>query len=219
MPAIIKGCLLGLTFAIMIGPAFFALLQTSIHRDFRSAFFFAIGILLSDFLLLVLIYFGATQILGDDPKENVYFSVIGGIVIVIFGTFTFLKKVQQNGSGKKDMDSKPSKPYVYTMKAFAMNTLNPGIWFLWMTIVVSVTANFGADNYDVIYFLMGALMTIFSTDILKAFVAQKLKPLLKPVILTWMNRIVGLILIGFGIFLILRVFVDMESMLRFYESI
>jgi hypothetical protein len=37
--------------------------------------------------------------------------------------------------------------------------------------------------------------------------------------MTWMNRIVGIILIGFGTYLIINIFVDQETMLRFSREI
>jgi arginine exporter protein ArgO len=70
MTPFLQGVLLGLTFAVLIGPAFFALIQTSIHRGFRFGFFLAIGIFLSDLVALLVCYFGATQILGSDPRQN-----------------------------------------------------------------------------------------------------------------------------------------------------
>jgi len=53
-------------------------IQTSIQRGFRSGFFLAIGIFISDLTALILAYFGATQFLGHDPRENFLFSIIGG---------------------------------------------------------------------------------------------------------------------------------------------
>lgn len=219
MSAFLQGCLLGLTFAILIGPAFFALIQTSIHRGFRSGGLFAVGIFLSDLFALVLIYFGASRLLGDDPKENIYFSIIGGIIIIIFGTYTFTRREAKSETDDLQANNKLTKPYIYILKGFLMNTLNPGVWFLWMTIVVSLTANYGANNLSVVYFLSGALATIFSTDILKCFISQQIKRLLNAKVMTWMNRIVGIILILFGAFLIIRVFVDLETMIQFYESL
>ncbi len=84
MGPLLQGIILGLTFAVLLGPAFFALIQTSIHRGFRSGALLATGIFLSDFFALVVCYLGASQIVGSHPRENVYFSVIGCIIMVIF---------------------------------------------------------------------------------------------------------------------------------------
>ena len=205
---------------MLLGPAFFALIQTSIHRGFRSGALLATGIFLSDLFALVVCYFGASQILGSDPRENIYFSVIGGIIMVIFGTYTFSRKSvsHKDESGNITYD-KPSRFYVYIMKGFFLNALNPGMWFLWITIVVSVSANYGVNNNAIVIFLTGALATIYGTDLLKCFVSNQIKHIVNDSIMTWMNRLVGIIIIGIGIYLVFRVFVDMERIIYLYKEL
>ena len=219
MSPFLQGVLLGLTFAVLLGPAFFALIQTSIQRGFRKGALLAIGIFFSDLFALVLCYFGAMQILGSDPRENIYFSIIGGIILVIFGTYTFSRKVADNPSASdKKPEEKFSKPYLYVIKGFLLNVFNPGMWFLWVTIVVSISANYGVNNKAIFNFLAGVLSTIFATDILKCFVSKQFKKFANAKVMTWLNRLVGTILIGFGTYLIINVLVDLESMLTLYDE-
>ncbi|MFU8843698.1 MAG: LysE family translocator [Bacteroidales bacterium] len=220
MTPLLQGVLLGLTFAVLLGPAFFALIQTSIHRGFRFGIFLAIGIFLSDLVALLLCYFGATQILGSDPRQNAYFSIVGGIVLVIFGTYTFTRKVYvHDPDDSRTFDKGPSRFYVYIIKGFFLNALNPGMWFLWITIVVSTSANFGVNNVSILSFLSATLMTIFVTDILKCYVSNQIKRYTNASVMTWMNRIVGIVLIGFGSYLVMRIFVDMEQLLSLYKEL
>jgi len=219
MDPFLQGLLLGLTFAVLLGPAFFALIQTSIQRGFRKGALLAIGIFLSDLFALILCYFGAMQILGSDPRENLYFSIIGGIILIIFGTYTFSRKVLENPT---ESDSKPedksTKPYLYVIKGFVLNVFNPGMWFLWITIVVSISANYGVNNKAIFNFLTGALSTIFVTDIFKCYVSKQFKKFVNAKVMTWLNRLVGVILIGFGTYLIINVLVDLESMMHQYNE-
>ena len=46
-----EGIIIGLTMAVMLGPALFALLQTSIHRGTKAGVILAFGIFLSDFFI------------------------------------------------------------------------------------------------------------------------------------------------------------------------
>jgi threonine/homoserine/homoserine lactone efflux protein len=220
MSPFLQGILVGLTFAVLLGPAFFSLIQTSIQRGFRSGFFLAVGIFISDFSALLLAYFGATQFLGKDPRQNFIFSIIGGIILIIFGTFTFIRKVstQQQIKGGNENNG-VSKPYVYIIKGFLLNAANPGMWFIWITVVVSISANFGVNNRAIYIFLGGVLGTIFVTDIFKCFISHQIKHLINDKVLTWMNRIVGVVLTGFGTYLIVNVMVDLESMLLLYKEL
>lgn len=220
MGPFLQGILLGLTFAVLLGPAFFALIQTSIHRGFRSGALLATGIFISDLFALIVCYFGASQILGSDPRQNIYFSIIGGIILIIFGTYTGTRIVKSPQTVEGDtVTDNPSKPYVYLIKGFFLNGLNPGMWFLWITIVVSVSANFGVNSKAIYAFLVGVLITIFSTDLMKCYISNQIKKFITPKFMTWMNHIVGLVLIGFGTYLVINVFVDMESLLYYYKEL
>jgi len=220
MNPFLQGILVGLTFAVLIGPAFFALIQTGIHRGFRSSAFLAIGIFFSDFTALILTYFGAIQILGSDPRENTLFSIVGGIILIIFGTYTVIRKVPNTSPDETNGTiDKPSKFYVYIIKGFFLNAANPGMWFIWITVVVSISARFGINNEAIFLFLAGVLVTIFATDLLKSFVSHQIKHLLNLKIMIWMNRIVGIILIGFGTYLIINIMIDLESMITIYKEV
>lgn len=220
MSPFLQGILVGLTFAVLLGPAFFALIQTGIHRGFRSGAFLALGIFFSDLTALILTYFGSVQFLGTDPRENTLFSIIGGIILIIFGTFTFIRKIEDpNTESNGNALNKVSKPYVYVIKGFFLNAANPGMWFIWITVVVSITASIGVNKNKLYFFLIGVLVTIFGTDLIKCFVSNQIKQYLNTHIMTWMNRIVGIILIGFGTYLIINILVDLETMLRISREI
>ena len=93
------------------------------------------------------------------------------------------------------------------------------MWFIWITVVVSISARFGVNNYDTYIFLVGALGTIFSTDILKCFISHQIKAFSQLKVMIWMNRIVGIILIAFGTYLIINLLIDLESMIRIYKEL
>ncbi len=198
----VQGILLGLTIAVLLGPALFALLQTSIHRGFRAGFFLAIGIFLSDVALVLLTYFGASQVL-DQPKNQLYFGVIGGTILAIFGFFTYTRKVVVE-DGEEVKVKRPSD-FMYLLKGFFLNMANPGVWFFWITVTVAATSNYGVNNLKILSFFVGSLLTIFMTDVIKSFISHKIKSYMTPTIMHWVNRIVGIVLMGIGVFLAGRV--------------
>lgn len=89
MSAFFQGIVVGLTFAALLGPGFFALLQTSIHRGFRAGMCLSIGIFLSDVFVLLLCYFGISHFLESDPRHNAWFQIVGGLVLTSLGFYTF----------------------------------------------------------------------------------------------------------------------------------
>ena len=61
------------------------------------------------------------------------------------------------------------------------------------------------DEYAIVFF-SGTIFTVFATDTLKSYIGYKIKKYLKPRIQLTINRIVGVVLVGFGIVLIIRLF-------------
>ncbi|HPG32837.1 MAG: LysE family transporter [Lentimicrobiaceae bacterium] len=201
-----EGMILGMTLAIMLGPAMFSLIQTSIHRGLSSGILLAGGIFLSDLSLVVLCYLGAVQVIGND-RNYLMFGIIGGIVLMIFGVVTFLRKVQIADDNNL-IDVKMPGPLTYIFKGFFLNFANPFVWIFWVSVMVSVSSGYGTDSWSIKAFFLGSLLTIFSTDILKVIIASRLKRYLKPRILIMINHLVGILLVLFGIYLMIRTFIN-----------
>lgn len=206
MNPLIEGMILGLTLAIMLGPALFTLIQTSIHRGLYRGTILAFGIFLSDVTLVWFCYLGAAQIFGDE-RNGLLFGIIGGIILIAFGIVTYLRKVQEASDEMLDNIKKPG-PVTYIFKGFFLNFANPFIWLFWMSVMVTVSASYGASSFDVKLFFAGSLLTVFSTDLLKVFVANQLKKYLKARYLIVLNHTVGILLVVFGIFLVVRTFIN-----------
>ncbi len=67
---IFSGFTFGLLLAVMLGPVFFTLLQTSLHEGFKAGVHLAIGVLISDATLIALCYFFASLIKMIDSHQK-----------------------------------------------------------------------------------------------------------------------------------------------------
>ncbi len=206
MGPIWEGVLLGLTLAFFFGfgPALFALIQTSIHRGLFSGFLLAIGIFLSDVVLVALCFLGVIQIISD-PTNHMIFGIISSIILIIFGIVTFRKKVQISQDSDNDVNNKPGF-MTYIVKGFFLNIANPFVWIFWMGVVVAISANYAGKPQSIIFFLSATLITVIATDMLKCFGSYKIKKYLTPGFITWINRIAGIGLAVFGVYLLIRTF-------------
>ena len=198
-----EGIIIGLTMAVMLGPALFALLQTSIHRGTRAGVILAFGIFLSDFLIVVLSYLGAAQLLNEGRK-SLLVGLIGGTILIIYGIVTFTKKVQINDSNNLSEQQRIPGPLTFLFKGFFLNFANPFVWFFWFTVMMGISGTYGSEFSSVSALFGGVLITIFSTDVLKVFIAAKIKTYMTPRILNLVNYAVGILLVIFGIILIIR---------------
>jgi threonine/homoserine/homoserine lactone efflux protein len=201
----VKGLVLGITVAITLGPALFALLQTSIKHGVKIGISLAFGIFASDLLIVVGAFFGVSEIVTD-PNYRLVFGVIGGLVMTTFGIFTILKKVPKTEQVEVIAEIHVKRPGVipYFLKGFLLNIANPSLWFFWITCVVSISSTYsGPDKREsVASFFVGALAMVLATDILKCILANQIKVLERPAVKLWVNRIVGLLFIIIGTFVI-----------------
>ena len=114
-----EGILLGLLVAVSLGPAFFAIIQTGINKGFRYGIYMAIGISISDIVLVTISYIiGST--LFDDPHNKVYVGLIGGIILIIFGSVSWAKKPEILKRKRYNLDKIPHNPSPtgYVIKGF-----------------------------------------------------------------------------------------------------
>ena len=208
---------IGFILSIMIGPVFFVLLEISITKGFKAALIFDLGVLLSDLFYIVISMLFAYQLRGlSDFKNNLALSILGGSLFFVYGVYNlFFKKIKlvPITLDKELLDdyhnSKSSTARDNTMlvlKGFTLNLLNPGVVIYWLAIIAKgfdLVSKYESDLH-IMVFLFVILLTYFGIDSLKAYVANKLKPLVTTGLLKGLNWLIGIVFMGTGVFLILR---------------
>ena len=95
LPAIPLGILLSFSF----GPLFFILLETSISKGIKQAFFIDVGVVFSDITFFSIAYFGASKIITEENQPALF--VLGGVLLASYGALSFFKNVNLKvGRGK-----------------------------------------------------------------------------------------------------------------------
>lgn len=204
---LLEGFGLGLVVSFSFGPAFWAVLQTGIDRGFKWGVLLSLGIILSDVAFILISYIGAASLFSESNK--VYIGIIGGVILIIFGIFTYTKKPEiLRRRSPKYKTPKDPRPHSLLFKGFFLNLANPFIFFFWLAAMGFITARTDETNFHqyVITFFGVALLTIFASDLLKCYVGFRFKKLLRPRVTLWINRGIGLLLMVFGVILIYRVF-------------
>ncbi len=200
-----EGILLGITVAFIIGPVFFTIIQTSIYRGFKAGVFLSFGVMLSDLTLIVLSYIGLLELFNNISNQFTI-GIIGGIILIIFGIVTFTRKPSlKNKDANQDLKIKKPGPITYITKGYFMNILNPFLLIFWITVISVFSSKENISQSHIILFFSGTLSTIFITDVIKCYIAKKIKRFITEITLLWINRFVGIILICFGFVLIFKV--------------
>lgn len=213
----LEGVIIGLSLALIMGfgPSFFTLIQTSISRGFKAAMFLDLGIILNDIMVVALMMMTNVQFNVADKENIIYAGISAGIILIIFGIYTFLLSpekiihISENNTQKIDkMNEKfidKPKWYVFISKGFIINIFNPFVWIFWITCVATTSSNFGGNRYSMIIFFIGVFATVLFFDILKAAGAYSLKRFFTEKMMKIMNQIIGIILMLFGLFIAVRV--------------
>jgi threonine/homoserine/homoserine lactone efflux protein len=190
---ILSGISFGLLLAIMLGPVFFTLLQTSLHEGFRAGINLAIGVFISDASLIAICYIFASSLNKLDGYKTAM-GWVGGLLMISFGVFNFFRavKVKEVDDDKKTVHAK------FMLKGFLLNIINPAVLLFWLGVVSMVTIKEHYSKMHETAFFATILLTVLSTDILKSFVANRIKNLLRPEVMLWINRVIGVILAIFG---------------------
>ena len=212
---ILKGVVTGFILSIMIGPVFFVLLETSIRKGVRSAIAFDIGVLFSDFIYILIAYVFYSQVasLTGDGKNNEHAKIIGGILFIIYGIVTFFKKLKAPQVDDEGNIIQNQKDYfLLFLKGFLLNFANPFVIFYWFSVMTlaskqSQSTISGGDSTPIMYFIAVMLITFFSFDLLKIIGAKKLRPLVTDNLLKALNQLTGIVFLGFGIFLIIKIII------------
>jgi threonine/homoserine/homoserine lactone efflux protein len=197
MDIIIKGILSGIVLAFLIGPVFFTLLQTSIERGFSSGVFVAIGISLSDSFYILIAYFGLSQFLEAGNFRH-YMAYGGGVILLLFGLYYLFIKSRKLAQYDPQKVTSASGLRL-AAKGFLINGLSPMVLFFWLATVSVATTQFGySSTKKATVFFASIVLTVFTTDVIKAKLADKLRVIITPRVIRIMNIVLGVVMVVFA---------------------
>jgi threonine/homoserine/homoserine lactone efflux protein len=208
--ALLKGITLGLLLSISVGPVVFSIIKHSLNNGHVGGMAFIIGVSASD-LTMVLISNVFTELFSTISSHKTTIGIAGSIFLISIGIFfLFFKKIKVNEEGQQVFLRFRTRDYAkIALSGYLMNTLNPAVFLFWLT--ASTTLINHTLEQKVVIFL-SCLLLVFSTDIAKVMLAGKIRKKLTPHNIHIINRVNGLILIGFGIALIWGLLVYAERL-------
>ena len=204
--------LLGFALSFMIGPVFFMLIQTSILKGARAAIAFNTGVILGDVAFIVIAYYGSRHLLErikDDPR--LFF--IGGLILVVYGAITYLDK-----SSKKEAEAEApinlpvnNNYFKLMLKGFFLNFINVGVLAFWLGLIVVIGPNLDMNPSNIFYYFTIIIVSYFVMDLGKIVLAKQLKSKMTPMVVYRIKRIMGVLLIVFGVLFMLKGFLPKDN--------
>ena len=199
---IFNGIKLGIVLALLIGPVFFTIIQASVERGFGKGVLVAIGVSVSDLLYVVICCLGLIRLIENDAFHQ-QMAFIGGGILFLFGIYYLLIK-NRRIRDPKAMHVEEKSKWRYFLKGFVINAFSPMVPLFWIGTLTIVTIDFGYnDNSEIIIFYAAVLITVLVTDIIKAWLAGRLRGLITVERMKVLNVVVGIALIIFGVRLLM----------------
>lgn len=199
MDVFVKGITLGLLLSIAVGPILFTIIKQSINNGIKGGLAFVLGVSLSDICLAVASNF-FTELFNTLLERRALVALTGSVFLISLGIyFLFFKKVKANEEGQQLLVFRKRDYVKLLLTGLLMNLLNPFLWGFWLA-----TATTFADHVIRQRFIIfaTALCIVLTADILKVLLANKIRQRLTLKNIQLINRLNGLILIGFGIALL-----------------
>lgn len=196
---------LGFFLAFLLGPVFFVLLETAAIKGFRAAISFDIGVLFADIIFLLIAYLSTTKLLNrikDDPALFVF----GGGLLVTYGIIQFIqnKRVLQHEE-VPEIQKLNKRDYLgLAAKGFLLNFINIGVLGFWLGLIIVFGPQMEMETSRITVFFGTILGTYFVVDIFKIMAAKKLNRKLTPNRIYNVKKVISIILVIFGLFLIVQ---------------
>ncbi len=207
MEPIIKGILSGLAYGLLIGPLFFMNLRTTLSHGMRQGIALVAGAFTSDLILVFTSWWGASRLvsLTEEGPFKTWFGMLCGLMLFGFGLSAVWPKKHRFDHEMGTSQPIPKRRYAY-LQGFSINMTNPSNWLFWLGIATAARAEApgGSESY-VKWFMITALIALFSTDLSKVLLAHQIGKRLKPGVPEKIVRVAGLILMGVSIWILISV--------------
>ncbi len=202
--AVIKGILIGLFMAISVGPTLFAVIKYSMDNSYKAGLAFVLGVSASDIMYVTIANIAAGWLTLLKGYTN-YIAYGGAAILIVVGALGVFRKATPKRPSKEQVTISGGHYVRIWASGFLINTINPGVIISWLA-AVSATAN-KAGWYRFILFAT-CLVLILGIDFLKVFLAEKIRVLLTPRRLIYVQRGSSFVLMCLGLLLLIKTILE-----------
>lgn len=197
-----KGFVMGLCASAPIGPVALMAISKSLNEGRRSGFYCGLGGAVTDTTYAAVVAFAISFLHQFIQQHTSWIELIGGLIIMYLG-WTMLHaqpRMAEDGS-----TAVTRKEYgVYFLKATVTGLSNAGALF----IMFALFASFGLSQARPFWASCLVVASLFAGAVsywaVMSFLLSKLHRFVQLRHVLWINRLAGLGVIGFGLYLLIR---------------
>jgi len=198
LPAVPLGILLSFSF----GPLFFILLETSISKGIKQAFFIDVGVVAADITFFSVAYFGASKLITEENQPALF--VLGGVLLSSYGVVSLFKTYKKRKKQQKGKVKVIQTPNLFSLaiKGYLLNIINVAVLFFWTGVLFVIGPKFEMETGKIWLFFLATVSTYIIVNLCKYYFASKLKTKLTDSILYKMKQVLNLFVFVFGVYLV-----------------
>ena len=198
LPAVPLGILLSFSF----GPLFFILLETSISKGIKQAFFIDVGVVAADISFFSVAYFGASKLITEENQPALFF--LGGVLLSSYGVLSFFKTYKKRKKQQKGKVRVIETPNLFSLavKGYLLNIINVAVLFFWTGVLFVIGPKFEMETGKTWLFFLATVSTYILVNLCKYYFASKLKTKLTDSILYKMKQVLNFFVFVFGVYLV-----------------
>lgn len=191
---------LGIVLSFAAGPVFFVLIETAISKGRRAAISLDMGAIAADLVFILLAYWGSHSLL-EQMKQSLWLGLISGLAVFVFGGYYVLKSRQPL---QMTQALEITRKRFFFVKGFLLNFLNIGVFLFWLGTTVTISSLLDNREESMILFYAATMASYLLIDLFKIYFAHRFKERLAGRGLRMIEKVLGLILMAFGFYIILR---------------
>lgn len=200
LQALLYAIPLGITLSFAAGPIFFVIIETSISQGRTKALMLDLGAIIADIIFILIAFYGSQSLLSA-LKNNLWVAGISGVAVIGFGVYYVFKS---GISGQFQNRPALSRKRLFFFKGFLLNFLNVGVLFYWIATTLAISPLLDHEPRNMLVFYLAILFFYLVVDVFKIYFANKFKERLKGRKIQVVEKIIGIVLILFGIYIVIR---------------
>ncbi|MCM8806813.1 MAG: LysE family translocator [Candidatus Omnitrophica bacterium] len=192
--------IIGLSGAISPGPLLAITLEETIKKNYKAGPIIIAGHSILEFFMVIFLILGFGRFLKREFVQN-YLYIIGGFFLIYMGITTIISPQKINFERQKN--STIGKNYQLIFKGIFISLSNP-YWTVWWTTIGSAYLSIALTYkfFGVFLFFTGHILSDFLWYTFVSYFFYKSKKFIEEKYLKYLSLLLGIFLIGFGIFLI-----------------
>ncbi|REE84393.1 threonine/homoserine/homoserine lactone efflux protein [Paenibacillus taihuensis] len=189
-----KGILIGLSIAAPVGPIGVLCMKRTINQGRLYGFFAGLGAATADGLYGLIAAFGFDLITSGLLAQRFWMSLIGGLFLCYLGVQSIRSNAAPNAEA--GMSRNTAAAYLTT---FLLTITNPMTILSFLGIFAGLQVT-GATTADSVLLVVGVFTGSMLWWLFLSIVIGAFRTTLSGGAMMWINRLSGLVLLGFGIF-------------------